>query len=745
MPDLDTLQTFNSLFSQYRFRIPDYQRGYAWGEKEHSELLEDIASLTDGNEHFTGLLVIHENHDPALRVKTRGMVKPIFDVVDGQQRLTTMVILMNEIRRAMLELNTDDMREIAENIQENFLWEPGAGNLKVPKLVMDENNRDFFERNILGMGETNLVGATMKSHDNLMGAHIYFAKKILASKEELKEKYIEWLEGLYGKVAMQLKVMVYRLRTESDAGVVFEGMNSRGKKPNSMDLVKNYLLFAASKLEPDLCEHLSRVINQTWTTIFKQLNAAKMADHEERLLEYHWLTAYNYDRKNWGRKQEKSDHAKEKFKPLITDPNRHKELYEIALFYAQILQNTVVAYTDIYVPKNPGAFQIFDAQPALKKEIVHFSEKLVRIDVMRGFTPLLIAARLRLADDAASYLKIVQLCEKYAFRVFRVARNKTNSSDDVLFRLGNQFFNQRIMLEELIESLQRELHARCNDKTLEREFSLQNPYPWYENNGPRAGLQYMLYEFEERLHGGQDPTINWGAILGNRSIEHILPQNPAIESEWFARFTPDQVEQYKHALGNLTLTLLVDNIKLGRKSFAEKKGKPGQEEYCYANSRLKIECELAGLDDWTPAAIENRQKRLATWAAERWFVPAPPPEPDPTEKLRARVRANGLGNEFEQIYNLAVQLTLIPKAGKNRMSYRSPRDYRWAPIALDTYASGIDLWLRFKYFPLYKNVPATRISEIFDEKDHWWLPPNQIPDFIARLEQLANEVEANKA
>jgi hypothetical protein len=745
MPDLDTLQTFNSLFSQYRFRIPDYQRGYAWGEKEHRELLEDIASLTDDNEHFTGLLVIHENHELALRVKTRGMVKPIFDVVDGQQRLTTMVILMNEIRRAMLELNTDDMREIAENIQENFLWEPGAGNLQVPKLVMDENNRDFFERNILEMGEKNLVGATMKSHDNLMAARNYFAQSLLANKEKHKEKFVEWLEDLYGKVAAQLKVMVYRLRTESDAGVVFEGMNSRGKKPNSMDLVKNYLLFAASKLEQDQRQHLSNEINKTWTTIFKRLSAAGRADNEDSLLEFHWMTIYDYDRKHWSLEREKSDHVKKKFKVLLISPERHDELFKQVEQYVQTLQNVAVAYTDIYSPTSASAFQIYDTTPDIKREIVKYSEKLIRINTLRPFTPLLIAIRLQLPEKPQAYLEILKLCEKYAFRAFRVGNSRTNSVEVMLFRYGNQFYNKKINLETLIELLQRDLHDRCNDAVFAHEFAIDNLNKWYGQNGSRPGLKYLLYEYEEHLHGGQTPTINWAAIYENpKSIEHILPQNPEEDSDWIKVFTTEQAKEYRHVLGNLTLT--EDNSKLGRKSFDAKKGHQGQAAACYAISNLRSERELAGISEWNIDSITKRQNTLTTWAVDRWSVPTPPPLPDNQfEALKQRAEANGLGSEFTKISEIAKRLNLPPKANKNRMSYKSPTNYLLSVIRMYTYSSGMEIWFNFQFFPKYRNVPQEKIMSHFDSQSHWWLPTEKVPEFIERLEALAIEVEANKA
>lgn len=123
--DLDNLQTFHSLFSNWRFHIPDYQRGYAWGADQWQDLMDDLSTLTEDNDHFTGLLVLHENKDPNLLAKALGIVKEVHDIVDGQQRLTTVLILLNEISREMLAIGTDDLLAIAKGIQQTYLYEPG--------------------------------------------------------------------------------------------------------------------------------------------------------------------------------------------------------------------------------------------------------------------------------------------------------------------------------------------------------------------------------------------------------------------------------------------------------------------------------------------------------------------------------------------------------------------------------------------------------------------------------------------
>ena len=381
------------------------------------DLLEYLSTLTEDNEHFTGLLVLHENRDPNLSVKTRGIRKPVFDIVDGQQRLTTIVILLNEIQREMMHVDgSDDLHEIAASIVDTYLYEPAAGNILVPKLILDANNNDFFVHNILELDGKDLQGTRIQSHKNLEGARQYFQSYLQTHKEQLKEDYPEWLSRLYDKVANQMKVMVYRLRSEADAGVVFESMNNRGKKPNSLDLVKNYLLYLASKLGSEVSQKLTEDINRAWYVIFEQLNAAGRTDAEDTLLQMHWFAIYDYDQKRWDKEREKADIIKKRFQ-LVNYLDRYDELFNELEIYIQTLQNAVVAFADISNPNRRGAFQIFESNPITQKDIVKYNNKIIRLGVLRPFTPLLIAVRLSLPDDSQKYLEVVKLCELFEVRV----------------------------------------------------------------------------------------------------------------------------------------------------------------------------------------------------------------------------------------------------------------------------------------------------------------------------------------
>jgi hypothetical protein len=296
----------------------------------------------------------------------------------------------------------------------------------------------------------------------------------------------------------------------------------------------------------------------------------------------------------------------------------------------------------------------------------------------------------------------------------------------------------------LLENLRRDLLEKCSDNHFIKRFALDDPNPWY---GRSSGLvKYFLYEYEESLFGNQAPIINWSTIYeGNeKTIEHILPQHPEDSGYWIDLFpSKEEREKLTHVLGNLTLT--EDNSKLGRKPFPQKKGRIGQEDACYANSNLKIERELAGVEgDWTSMEIEKRQRKLAEWARIRWFVePVPPLPPQGLDALRQLAERNGFLPEFDRIREYAKRLGLGEKASKRCMSYKPPYNWQLTAIFVYTYASGIDIYLNLNHFPKYKNVKMERVQEIFGNQTHWWLPREKIDGFFICLEQLASEVEGN--
>lgn len=602
--------TLDKLFSDRVFTVPDYQRGYAWEGQQLTEFVDDLESLPAGKDHYTGTLVLHDRKgEDAVRTDETGERFTVSDVVDGQQRLTTVVLLLDAIRREMAGVAS--LARLAEGLANRFVRAIDPSGQPLHKLVLNRDCRDYFVQTVLN-DRPSPDGGTIQSHHRLSAARTFFGKFLADRRGSLGDGYAEWLKGLRTKVAQHMKVTLYTVDDQAEVGVIFEVLNNRGKPLSELEKVKNYLLYLATKL--DLSKHaLGDEVNRAWTHVFERLMRAGLtsADDEDQLLRAHWLMAYDHRPKNW----EGSRSIKARF-GLGRDEYRgdHKLLLNDLIEYARTLERASLAFCDIHRPEATDAFAAWKTDPAVRKQVIATSEKLRRVKVIAPFLPLLVAARLRYAADAGRYLALVRLCEVFAFRVYRLHGYRANKGQSSLFRYGNRLHAEEFDLDEVLAHLRGLLLWYSSPEDFRGEFDAG--YDWYD----WYGIRYFLYEYEEHLCKGEAPRLAWDALDRldlEKTIEHVLPQTPT-DSYWTERFDAAARERWTHDVGNLCLT--THNASLGNKPFPLKKGEPGQPKPCYANSNLASERALAAFADWGVEQLLARREAIVKWALERWHV-----------------------------------------------------------------------------------------------------------------------------
>jgi hypothetical protein len=603
------LHTLQSIFVGRRFEIPDYQRGYAWGEVQWTDLIDDLETLPIGKDHFTGMIVLKASEAP-LAVDIEGTQYACFDVVDGQQRLTSLVVVLESIRRMLADLGK---HELAEGIRRSYVRLVDPNGQPVYRVRLNDGSQSFFESVVLSDHPAPL-GPKTHSQLRLIQAREFFSRHIEARRDATDAgAFVSWLQELHGKIAHHLKLNLYVVEDAAEVGVIFEVMNNRGKPLSELDLVKNYVLYLGTKL--DLPEHsLHSDVVRAWGLIFRDLMTAGLtgSEHEDQLLRAHWLLAYDYQRKNWDR----SRSVKARFS-LKSYKERHAELLDELKRYVTSLSHAAVAYCDIYRPTRPGAFADFADDASLRLDVVRMSDALVRANALAGFIPLLVATRLAHPGNARLYLEVVKLSEAFAFRLFRLRRWRSHTGQSTLFRLAHLVHSGEIDGPTLLGQLRSTLHAYDTEQDFAKAFALaaDEPSDWYS----WPGIKYLLYEYERYLSGNDNVWITWPEVekaSREKSIEHILPQTPS--GHWLEVFSDQDRERLTHDLGNLTLTS--DNSALGAKQFEDKKGLPGSGTPCYAESSYAMERALTQFDDWTPENLLKRRAQLVDWALERWGV-----------------------------------------------------------------------------------------------------------------------------
>jgi len=196
---MEHLQTIQQIFSDKLLKIPDYQRGYAWGRKQWLDLVEDLEVLSQDQEHYTGTLILHLDKSQEQVIDEEGKVLKVYDVVDGQQRLTTLIILLHCISQE-LKLNLDK-RTFADGIRRNYIKIKDMENQEKARLILNKDCHDFFIKNVIAEKRT-IDGPTIKSHERLNQALIFFWNYLQEKKSEKKQNFESWLINLHKNLGL---------------------------------------------------------------------------------------------------------------------------------------------------------------------------------------------------------------------------------------------------------------------------------------------------------------------------------------------------------------------------------------------------------------------------------------------------------------------------------------------------------------------------------------------------------------
>jgi hypothetical protein len=597
---MDYFQSVQNIFQDQLFSIPDYQRGYAWDERQWQDLWDDIELLDEGQEHYTGTLVIVESGKKLS--DDNGVEFKYYDIVDGQQRLTTISIFMIEMIRQFEKLGDKK----AVELRKRYIVTNKDG-VPVPKISLNRDTNDFYQKRIISVESDITKRPRIMSEKRLSEAQKFFKKCFEGKKKELgNSDFTKWLDETRAKVVSQIKFTVYLVPKASDVGVIFEVMNNRGKQLTEMEKTKNYFLFVCAKLSDLGGEDLAEKVNSAWKYIYEMLMENGESDSEDKLLRFNWIATQNPRPIEWSG----CNSIKETFS-LKDFRGNYAELRDSVRVYIDLLRNSCKAYCDIIAPDCDKAFDWFTDRK-IKKDILEYSHKLVRLGTTASFIPLLISLRLKNIDEAR-YLEVLKLCELYAFRVFAFMEKRTTAGQSGLYQAAYYNFTDEWVFEDVCAEIRRNLTRFCPNEDFESEVDfVGNWYEW-------KGIKYLLFEYEMHLAAGANVHVEWKTFQKKDkkdTIEHILPQTPD-KQYWLDHWTKKQIKKATHDLGNLVVTL--DNSSYGNKGFDEKKGNTGKGK-CYANSNLFSERELCNYADWTYSAFLERREKIAEWMKKRWYI-----------------------------------------------------------------------------------------------------------------------------
>lgn len=626
--------TLPAVLSERLLIVPDYQRPYAWESKQLNDLWEDLDLLGPHGTHYAGTLVLRDltvAQGPKTSMDDEGTTLRHAEVVDGQQRLTTCLILLDRVRRSLQTLaaaGAEAANQVAQSIRRKYGMTT-VDNVAVPRLRLGTDLNSYWVDTILGdhafAGHQILTGEA-----RLRAAAAFFEGKlaVLTDGCDADEAFAR-LKEVQRRVTAGLRFLVYEVTTAAEVGVIFETLNERGRPLSDLEKTKNYLLYLARQIPDARSEELAAFINDRWSSMFGNL-VGEVAGADDQLLRWHWLATRDPDARNWaGVASIKRRFDRSKYVPGATrlappaeeapDEGSWDRLFDDVTAYVRTLHDCSLFLRETleldaeFVSFHSGVDDVRRRIAALR-----------RSGVTALYQPLLLASRLARPTDGEFFAELVDLCERYSARVFVIAQRRANAGQARLFRLAHDLFTGTDRYE-VLASMRAVLWRYAPDERL-RANLLSLDENWYI----RRGHKYFLYEYELHLMDPGEELMPLAAFTDKakqqRTTEHILPQHPDDGANcWWDVFTLEQHVALRHALGNLALTL--DNSKYSNHCFEVKRGKPmtpGESQaVCYAQGKLHQERELAAFEQWTPATIEKRQADLAEWAMERWSVAAP--------------------------------------------------------------------------------------------------------------------------
>ncbi len=260
-------RTVLSLFQRSSvYKVPRYQRAYVWTEKNWSELLSDInftVNIHDINwSHFLGTIVLNNIDKQLGDRKDPGIIN--FEIIDGQQRITTLFILFNAISRHLMELETEEATKRAKYIHSTYISAMKSNSEKIPKIENEDIKEDILE---LIDYSRHLESEKISNKNSLLKPYRYYLNFL--STKSFKETDI-FLNKL-------LNINIVEIISEQEEEIynIFEVLNARGQKLKQMELLKNHIMKYIHPREEAYIDHAKK----KWNDIIKRAETISDIDN----------------------------------------------------------------------------------------------------------------------------------------------------------------------------------------------------------------------------------------------------------------------------------------------------------------------------------------------------------------------------------------------------------------------------------------------------------------------------------
>ncbi|PUD86914.1 hypothetical protein C2R46_04160 [Helicobacter pylori] len=587
------LLTLDGVIEKGVFEIPSYQRGYAWQIRQLKDFWNDLEHVSKLGDKF------HYMHSLTLRGLENEFESSAFEIIDGQQRLATSLILLGLLAKTT---QNKDPKYYSMNLEPILSYKYYGLNEAFRAIMEEEKDLKAFKTSFYAK--------------NLIKAYEFFQEKI-------SDTPVGTLEKMFDALIKKMLFSVVELNDNRiDPFSSFETINNRGKDLSTLELLKNRLHFVAHKIcdEEDL-ENLQQEINDTYTIIYYDLRSFE-DDNLERFLK-HFVEYYYGEKRDFKERLLDSEFdAHKRYTHNTPFSDEYDKIDELLLY----LSYSSKVWYFLHTLDEKAITLIFNDNKKIEIEItpkMHgLLDKMRRLNALsdNAFLPLLLSLltiqlAVRSGDERHYTTKelegLLEYLERFGFLIYGVAGKNTAKNEwiELAFRAFQAYKEGEgnIAIEDL-PTLEKNFFNKHNNSGLEfleeSIHSKKKPRKWYEWG---KALNYLLYEYE--LYHNPETTLNFDSSL--ESIEHILPQKPdqgysAKEKSWAKN------PHIAHALGNLLLIPKNANSSLSNKPFDEKR-----KEYFKGSYSEK---EVAKNASFGIIEIQKRSEKLLDFLIMRYNI-----------------------------------------------------------------------------------------------------------------------------
>lgn len=556
--DIEKGSIYNLLNGQCQYIIPVYQRKYSWLADVHcARLWNDIVKMEKGHKkhHFVGSIV-----SIAEKKALMGVQKQL--IIDGQQRMTTLSILMIALRDYLKDVMPED--EFEDNITDMVLKNPKRKGEDAYKMLLTDTDKEVMIKLVDGMK------ISENEDSQIYTNYLYFKKKVaegVLSPEQIYESISK----------LDIVGIILDKEQGDEPQLIFESLNSTGMDLSKSDLIRNFILMGLDN------EEQIKIYNNYWKPFEVYFKNPDVPERMDRFFRDYLVMkkgayvnfAYIYD--------------------VFKDYAGNSEFSRI-----EDLAEDVMTYGDLYTNITSDKKTLPESQKAL--EPIFEEIRSLRMEVAYPFLIKVYMDYFKEEITLEVFIEILKLTIAYVVRR-AICDIPTNSMQKTFATMKNN-----IKKDDYLNSIKATFYFLDSYKVFPNNDMFKSAL--YSRN--MYSLRISKYVFVKLENEGNKEPISYSGY----TIEHILPQNKDMRDEWKQALGENYAEiqaKYLHSLGNLTLTRY--NSEMGDKPFAEKL------EVYKESAMHTLNKFVVQQSTWNEQTILARTEILSNCACEAWKAP----------------------------------------------------------------------------------------------------------------------------